>query len=490
MGKSFVISVAYMNINVKGSAGLPKIMYDQSQFTPLYFAGINSIWINGNAYNLMRELSGYAPSVWFTYTQNKPVSFWFGAYDEAALQKEAENGLAYFGRPETVPYFEKVIADCLTEATALQKKFFADYFGKEAAKLKDSPQEVADFFAAIHTFNSNLMGHYFLTQPQRFYGFEEKIKEHIADPDLAFVASNGHRLTIVSRVQKALLEKNYDVVDALGFLNWGLLGGERITRDTVVQDEQNERNKMAELESVIQKRAELLAKNPTPTFQLADVMGRAAVLRFDLQTIALCLLKYVDVILGALREQHGLTKDDLSAYLYPELLELMTTGKKVPDAELSHRQLGCLVRYAEDGVSTYYADEAHEVIKDILEFRQKEIETAQELKGSVASYPDKTVSVISGECFVMTTAFEADTIIKDFKEGQILVATQTHPNVVPIMRLAKGIITDEGGITCHAAIVSRELGKPCIIGTRLGTKVFKTGDRVEMNLKTGTVKKV
>ena len=54
---------------------------------------------------------------------------------------------------------------------------------------------------------------------------------------------------------------------------------------------------------------------------------------------------------------------------------------------------------------------------------------------------------------------------------------------------AGAIVTDEGGLTCHAAIVARELGKPCIIGTRLATKIFKSGDTIEVNLKNATVRK-
>ena len=78
--------------------------------------------------------------------------------------------------------------------------------------------------------------------------------------------------------------------------------------------------------------------------------------------------------------------------------------------------------------------------------------------------------------------------LKKFKEGSILVATQTHPHIVPQMKNAVAIVTDEGGITCHAAIVSRELRKPCIIGTKLSTKIFKTGDMLEVDLKAGTVR--
>jgi pyruvate,water dikinase len=56
------------------------------------------------------------------------------------------------------------------------------------------------------------------------------------------------------------------------------------------------------------------------------------------------------------------------------------------------------------------------------------------------------------------------------------------------MKKAGAIITDEGGITCHAAIVSRELKKPCIIGTKIATQVFKDGDMVEVDAENGIVK--
>jgi phosphohistidine swiveling domain-containing protein len=72
----------------------------------------------------------------------------------------------------------------------------------------------------------------------------------------------------------------------------------------------------------------------------------------------------------------------------------------------------------------------------------------------------------------------------------ILVAGQTRPSMMPIIRLAKGIITDEGGITSHAAIVSRELGIPSVIGTIHATRVFKDGDRVELDADHGVVRKL
>lgn len=78
--------------------------------------------------------------------------------------------------------------------------------------------------------------------------------------------------------------------------------------------------------------------------------------------------------------------------------------------------------------------------------------------------------------------------IADFRKGDILVSSMTIPDFVPAMKKAAAIITDEGGITCHAAIISRELKKPCIIGTKVATKILKDGDAVEVDADNGIVR--
>jgi phosphohistidine swiveling domain-containing protein len=74
-----------------------------------------------------------------------------------------------------------------------------------------------------------------------------------------------------------------------------------------------------------------------------------------------------------------------------------------------------------------------------------------------------------------------------FKMGNILVTSATRPDFVPIMKQASAIVTDEGGILSHAAIISRELKIPCIVGTRDATKLLKDGDLVEVDAERGTV---
>lgn len=73
-------------------------------------------------------------------------------------------------------------------------------------------------------------------------------------------------------------------------------------------------------------------------------------------------------------------------------------------------------------------------------------------------------------------------------DGDILVSTATTPELLPAMKKASAIVTDHGGITCHAAIVSRELNKPCLIGTKYATKLFKDGDKVVVCPRHGYIK--
>ncbi|MDD5110106.1 MAG: phosphoenolpyruvate synthase [Patescibacteria group bacterium] len=80
--------------------------------------------------------------------------------------------------------------------------------------------------------------------------------------------------------------------------------------------------------------------------------------------------------------------------------------------------------------------------------------------------------------------------IHQFKAGEVLVTEMTDPDWEPIMKIASGIVTERGGRTCHAAIVSRELGIPCIVGTNDATKKVKSGNPVTVSCAEGTVGKV
>jgi len=77
-----------------------------------------------------------------------------------------------------------------------------------------------------------------------------------------------------------------------------------------------------------------------------------------------------------------------------------------------------------------------------------------------------------------------------FNRGDVLVAISTSPELMPLIRKCSAIITDEGGLTCHAAIISREMKLPCIIGTKNSTQALKSGDLVEVDAEQGVVRKI
>lgn len=89
----------------------------------------------------------------------------------------------------------------------------------------------------------------------------------------------------------------------------------------------------------------------------------------------------------------------------------------------------------------------------------------------------------SGEVKIVKNTDELDKIEK----GDVLVTVMTTPDMVPAMKRADGIITDEGGVTCHAAIVSRELGIPCVVGTGDGSKILKENSIVTLDGSKGFV---
>ncbi len=103
----------------------------------------------------------------------------------------------------------------------------------------------------------------------------------------------------------------------------------------------------------------------------------------------------------------------------------------------------------------------------------------QELKGFVASK-----GIVRGKVKIIESVEE----IYKVQTGDVLVAVMTRPDYLPAMQKAAAFVTDEGGVTCHASIIAREMKKPCIIGTKIATKILKDGDMVEVDADKGIVR--
>lgn len=109
---------------------------------------------------------------------------------------------------------------------------------------------------------------------------------------------------------------------------------------------------------------------------------------------------------------------------------------------------------------------------------EKNIVQNNEIKGNIAHK-----GKVRGKVKII---FSPDEFTK-MNKGDILVASNTTPDYMPVIRLASAIITDEGGFLSHAAIVSRELKIPCVVGTQVATKALHDGDEVEVDANSGTI---
>ncbi|MBU1854281.1 MAG: hypothetical protein KKF89_01030 [Nanoarchaeota archaeon] len=104
-----------------------------------------------------------------------------------------------------------------------------------------------------------------------------------------------------------------------------------------------------------------------------------------------------------------------------------------------------------------------------------------EIKGVIANK-----GYVKGKVTVVRNLDE----LKNVEKGDVLVTYMTTPDFIVAMERAAAFVTDEGGITCHAAIVSREMNKPCIMNTKIATSVLKNGDMVEVDADKGIIRKL
>ena len=137
-----------------------------------------------------------------------------------------------------------------------------------------------------------------------------------------------------------------------------------------------------------------------------------------------------------------------------------------------------MVDYKPGNTEVYIGDKARRLAKKI---EHTEIKLQTELRG-------QTGCVGRATGIVRIVIRPGD--MAKMRQGDILVSIATDPDIVPAMKRAAAIVTEQGGVTSHAAIVSRELGIPCVIGTKIATKVLKDGDRVEVDATKGVVRKL
>ena len=164
-------------------------------------------------------------------------------------------------------------------------------------------------------------------------------------------------------------------------------------------------------------------------------------------------------------------------WCWPSEIQNYIKSGKIKINEIRKRKKALFILVTKSGIEQHTGEKA---IKRRNEELSGDVGIIRDFKGVIAS-----VGKASGKVKICYSAVEA---IKKIRKGDILVASMTLPEYLPAMKKAAAIVTDEGGITSHAAIISRELKIPCIVGTRIATRVLKDNDIIEVNADHGAVK--
>lgn len=167
-------------------------------------------------------------------------------------------------------------------------------------------------------------------------------------------------------------------------------------------------------------------------------------------------------------------------FLLPQELKALLSGKRINRNELNERRIfSVFYRGAKDFVFVFGRSAEKFLKKFEIQEEKMEIKEVKEIKGQIAY-----LGRAQGKVKIVNKSEE----MSKMEEGDVLVSEMTVPEIITAMKKAAAIVTDEGGITCHAAIVSRELKIPCLIGTKIATKVLRDGQLVEVDATKGLLR--
>ncbi|MFH1400784.1 MAG: PEP-utilizing enzyme, partial [Nanoarchaeota archaeon] len=230
---------------------------------------------------------------------------------------------------------------------------------------------------------------------------------------------------------------------------------------------------------------DLCARIKDPRLRLiADIIHQYTFIRTDRldqwKRAQAKLRRAFDIIAQDLARTTGLpwTRDVVVSCLNEEIMEYC--GHRMPPVFED-----VIKRSGNDYV--YYCDPAPHImtdasaVKSIVDAVVLQESRKSDIRGTVA-YSGK----VSGR--VVLVKGKGD--LRDVREGDILVAKVTLPEYTPAMRRAAAVVTEEGGITSHAAVIARELRKPCIVGTSNCMRLLDAGDLVEVDADKGVVRKI
>ena len=348
-----------------------------------------------------------------------------------------------------LPAAEKVLSQIITkELGSLKNKEKALITLTFPDKQNSHVDEETSFYEMVNAYNNN--------DPD----FNTKRKNHLLQ--FSWIGARGYNFnnewtekTLMERVRQ-FLASNQDPIEKLKELrktrNERIKESEKLFNDTQLA-------KVPGLKEIITLAKEYVFLRTWRT----DTIYRAGV--------------KVKNLMNRIKEILHISDNDLLYLTYIEIINSLNSGKLVvTKEEIAQRK--------QDFITLHWKGTEH-IITDpsIITYLTQNIlpkeKATHEITGN-AVYP----GIVTGKAVVV---FQQEDVAK-VKKGDILVAVMTFPHFIAAMEKASAFVTDEGGILCHAAIIAREMKKPCVIATKNATKHITSGDTIQVNGTTGVVK--
>jgi phosphohistidine swiveling domain-containing protein len=474
-------------------ADLPKWDLDEAE-------GI--MWIGLEAaYSMtegMKKVFGFSYDRHICYGDSHGIFKWYTLTSE--LTEIGKKSIEKLKDPE----FRKVIIKNIHGVRNKFTKNILEYRKKQPSEYSDD--ELFKFFSCFvslykESFSSSIFMEAFdFVMPDllndrlsRYNITSGETADLIAIPEISYLSIEEQHLIQLAMKQKEGTPIGADLKNHFLQYEWlatGHAGKKKIQKDYFLKrinelegkELEKELEKLRKYPETISKRKKSVLqryKLDKETLALLEIVDEISPLRDVRKENFVKGIFYAEDVMEEIAKRYGYTLPDLQCFEEKDILKLKA-GKKISTDEIKRRKDAVLLNiHYSKGIWEIYSG------KKAREYHEKECkeehESIDEIYGIVASI---------GKACGKAKIIYGEKGFSKMNKGDILVTGMTRPEMLPVMKKAAAIVTDEGGVTCHAAIVARELGIPCIIGTRIGSKVINDDDIILVDADVGLVKKI
>jgi len=400
------------------------------------------------------------------------------------LERHAEEGVLFLNRESSKQYIFSALAQC---------KNHQDFFKRlESLDVQDASNEVlSKFWRELIDNYSHSVAYFRSTQEEASRAIVKRVKEVFSEEeaDLLMLSAQLDEINREEVAWELAITDGFDEERAMKHLQqfpWLFQNSLRY-EDTVAELRQRHqghvtRDIQKEKDDLHKKQLEVMSKHPEYV-DIVSTLHELALLRPEVKAAWGSTGYYAKKLLDEIAKRFSIDVYVLTFFYRSEDVErLLDLDTVLSEKEIADRKLSTAYILKDGVLNSVVGQEALELEKLLLP-QEKNIDTL-EIKGQCARKGQVTGRIR----ILKINDPEATKEFRDTFDNEILVTSMTQPNIVDIARKAKAIITDEGGMLCHAAIISREFGIPCVVGTRNATEVLKDNDLVEVNADTGLIK--